>query len=630
MNKISILIVLVIGLVTFQSCEDYLDVKRAVIETEEKDIFGSYNEYQNYLSLMYSCVSEAMYGPAGGDQNNGNNFAGLPNTYSDEIRPWGETLHEAMYGDVSSFTRTFADPREQVNATWKRWWPNAWKAVRTANVAIDKIDLLQDATEEQRNVILGQAYMGRALIYKYMLELWGGMPYLRKPMSSEDDFDIPRLSYYETAMNIVADCDTAAMYLPARWDSGDPVGNDFNNTENTARYTSVAAKALKSRILLYAASPFCNEGGDVSRWQEAAKASWEAIEFATQNAYSLLPMDKYYDNFYGQYYTSETILKITRASAQNVGPLTRSYGSTYNPSAFANTFHNAQLCGVGVYQAAVDRFEAVRKDASGNIVKALPIDVAESEGWFNPQNPYANRDPRFEKNIHYHGKKIPTANKKGQLNYQDIYKCGVIDMQEGSLFRKQGLTNSNIRNNLTGYYVAKFWNGAVRSAVGVEYTTPTIWPAIRMSELYLNYAEAAAHAFGGANGKYSGASLTAVQALNVVRNRANMPDLDSRFNGNQEFLDRVLNERAVELCFEDVHRFIDVRRYKQIETDKYLNQYKISITRDLTKNIALYPTGFKFEKVFLERKPEGMKYYFFPIPKDDLDKTNLFGQNPGY
>jgi len=638
MKKISILVTIVSCVIALQSCEDWLDVEQEQVQTNEEDIFGNYYELQDYLSVMYTCVSQALYGPSLGDGNNGHRWAGLPNTYSDEIRPWGTELHETMYADVTSFVRWLASESEILNATHKRLWANAWKAVRISNVILENVNILEDATDAQRNGIIGQAYMGRALIYKYMLELWGGMPYLTEPLTNEDDWDIPRLSYYETAMRIVADCDSAEKYLPPRWDSGVPSAADWNNTENTARYTSVAAKALKSRILLYAASPLCNEAGDNSRWVDAAEASWEALDFAIQNGHRLLPMEEYYDNFYNSpdssyghpFITDETLLKMTYKSAQSVNQWTRTYGSTYNPTCFVTLRHHAQLCGVGVYQGAVDRFEAIRKNASGDIVEALPINLAEEAGWFNPQNPYANRDPRFYKNIHFHGKKIPTANRPGELNYQDSVGCGVFDMREGTLFRDQGVLGPNFQDNLTGYYVGKFWNGAVDESLGRSYQTATIWPTIRLSELYLNYAEAAAQAYGGANGLSPGASLTAIEALNVVRNRANMPDVDSRFMGPQDFLDRVLNERAVELCFEDSHRFIDVRRYKLIETDEYLDQYKISVTVDQTNDTITYPTGFKFEKVFLERKPSGEKFYFFPIPKQDLDKSSKMEQNPGY
>lgn len=152
-----------------------------------------------------------------------------------------------------------------------------------------------------------------------------------------------------------------------------------------------------------------------------------------------------------------------------------------------------------------------------------------------------------------------------------------------------------------------------------------------MAELYLNYAEAANEAYKAGDGIVSGATLSALDAVNAVRNRALMPDIDARFTSVYTKLrERILNERAVELCFEANHPFVDVRRWKLIETDDYRNTYKMMITPNPSGITAEHPTGYIYTKEFYEKRHYDPNMYFFPIPLYDILKYPTFLQNPGY
>ena len=82
-----------------------------------------------------------------------------------------------------------------------------------------------------------------------------------------------------------------------------------------------------------------------------------------------------------------------------------------------------------------------------------------------------------------------------------------------------------------------------------------------MPEVYLNYAEAVNEVYGP-NGVAPGGTLTAVGAINLLRNRVGMPNVDAKYTGSKEdFRERIRNERAIELCFEGF-RYDDIRRWK--------------------------------------------------------------------
>src|SRR5690606_12497698 len=99
-----------------------------------------------------------------------------------------------------------------------------------------------------------------------------GFPILTTPIGVDDEWRVPRSSFDDCVAQIISDCDMAIENLPDNYvDAGNDV--EFNETMGsrwTNRFTANAAKALKSRVLLYAASPAYNTGNDQSKWERAA------------------------------------------------------------------------------------------------------------------------------------------------------------------------------------------------------------------------------------------------------------------------------------------------------------------------------------------------------------------------
>jgi hypothetical protein len=164
---------------------------------------------------------------------------------------------------------------------------------------------------------------------------------------------------------------------------------------------------------------------------------------------------------------------------------------------------------------------------------------------------------------------------------------------------------------------------------------PWPWIVMRVAELYLNYAEAANQAYGPI-GSAPGAAMSALEAVNAIRNRVGMPDVDPLYTGTKEKLhERIMNERAVELCFEAQHRYMDVRRWRMIETDEYQSSPHVMVITD-NADLVNYPTGFKYEikpyivNGILYRRTYNLKQYFMPVSKNDVQKIPTFLQNPGY
>ncbi|MEO7766195.1 MAG: RagB/SusD family nutrient uptake outer membrane protein, partial [Ferruginibacter sp.] len=122
--------------------------------------------------------------------------------------------------------------------------------------------------------MLGTAYFLRGHFYFELLQRWGGMPWINYPFDPEANFDLPRDSYAVTAQKIATTFDSAARYLPLVVDNA-----------NFGRPSKMAALAYKAKALMWAASPFANPLGDKKLWDDAAKATGEAIDAAEKSAY---------------------------------------------------------------------------------------------------------------------------------------------------------------------------------------------------------------------------------------------------------------------------------------------------------------------------------------------------------
>ncbi len=600
-------------LIISTACEDYLDVPKETLDLSDEDIFTSYLDYRNYLSTMYGSIREFAFYEDYGARFGSEKTSGFPICASDAIRSFDNYLFEDRWFNVAAFEETYCAKRRTHHQL--PFWSQCWNAIRVANTVLQKQEMLQvpeAATQEEKDRLMGQAYFGRAYTYAWMLEIWGGMPYFKKPLDiNVDEVNVPRLSYHETVLEIAADCDSAAKYLPARWNEYNSNDGSYSISDEVGRYSAMHALALKSRVLLYDASEYSNAEQDPVRWQKAMTASSEALDFALNNNYGLVNRNNYSTIFYGELYTKEHIHNIFyNAYQRRVTDWDHAF--TWLPPTISGDFGRGH--GLCVTQDMVDRFEIiVERDGSGNPTRSLSVEDAQAEGLYNDQNPYASRDPRFYQNIIYHGRPVDKPARE-------------INMTEGSQDRKQAFGY----DNKTGYYVGKYWDGGTGVSGGNN--TVTIYPCVmqRVAELYLNFAEAANEVTASPDVVPTEATFSALSAINELRNARGLPDVDDIYKSKTEFRKRIRNERYVELCFEGNHSFVDSRRWKWIDKADYTETFKMTIKKDETGNITDFPTGYIFKKEFLEERPFYERLYFFPIPQRDIDKASAFKQNPGY
>lgn len=589
------------------SCTDYLDISPEAGLSDD-EVFGKYVNMKAFFDVVYGGKDKRNIQTAYPlywmmwDQKTGLNAT---TDIADNGRVfWGQPVKRGlMQGNIN--TITYDTNRRPV-------FDAMFKSIRVANITLQNLNRVEDApTPEDIEDMRGQAYFVRAYAHFILACYWGPMPHITQPIGAYDDWDLPRLSKHETFTAIANDLDSAYVAFQAAGKiRRDPGPGQAGHLEDPlqGRPAGMAAKALKSRVLLYAASKLNNANG-VEDWKQAADAAWEALQLAEQYEYSLLPMEKYYENFHTVKYSNEQIW------AWHAGK--KAYGSGDMNSIVSGVFANSKTypSGENPTQNMVDKYETrwgdpLNTEADRNAAAAL--------GHYDEQNPYVDRDPRFYNNVIYNMADITWAQvKTGEYkNKANIYYTK--DATGKNVYATHWDQSFNGRT-YTGYYCRKYADDlSYRNQMsGGNLLTD---PLIRLAELYLNYAEAVNEAYGP-QGTAPGANLTAAAALNVIRNRAGMPNLaDKYLTSSDVFRERLYNERTVELDQEGFHRFHDIRRW--MIAPEVMSTPLIGMDIERTGDMQ-----FKYTRVELpaDRQVKWFDYmYYFPFATDDYYKFKDF------
>lgn len=629
----------------FASCTDYLD-KTPDSNVSSDQAFKNFTNFQGYVEEMYNCIPS----------KESNYWCTTFNWGEDEIMNTGlgdshVTAHFDLgdyrhwYGDQQSFLHT-----DGLNPTstdkYSHSLEHAWYCIRKCNLGLANLDKMTDCTQEEKNIIKGQLLFFRAWWHEEMIAFFGGMPYVDTVLDGSQALTLPRLTYQECAKKCAEDFRAAADLLPNDWDKT-AVGKKTLG-KNELRITKVCALGYMGKVLLWAASPLNNlraevgasKNGDTYKYNvelaaQAADALGEALaqvnsgktpyalaEYKYSNIYDHVAKDGSKSNFSEIFYTTGKNWKQPGSTEAILrGPYIGENSSNWN---FTKLW-GPKLNGIVEHDALIHQPTANYVNYYG-MANGLPLDDPDSG--FDPKHPFKNRDPRFYHDIVFDGfKYINMTIAKEEDDYQFKY----IQMYTGS-----NLRSSASQGCRTGYYCQKLvphqankydgmynWGGALQCDL----------PYMRLADLYLMYAEAGA-AVQGANYKSSKLDLTAVDAINVLRNRVDAGHVADKFVADQKkFMDEVRRERAVELAFEgfrwnDLQRWLLLTEYPyNIKTSQ---EFKRVGNYDFTKNDPrdAEVTGWSQKRIVTRDFSE--KHYLLPLKESDVYLYPEFGQNPGW
>ncbi len=513
-------------------------------------------------------------------------YSKLPGGYN---RVGGDLLDAASDDAISGFTGTTAVSQLATGAYTsfagiadETPWGNAYAAIRAASIFVSNINVSPVKEKLPNGYSIRYAWKAearfiRALFYFELLKRYGGIPLMGdKVRELGDDVQIPRSSFADCVQYIVGECDAIK-------DSLRP--NPITAPElNSHRVTKGAALALKTRVLLYAASPLFNgqnidQGNTLTgypnynkeRWRLAADAARDLIN---EHTFSLLP------NFKDIFITQNNREIIFFRQGGNNDAIE----STNGPVGFAKVARG-------------------RTNPTQELVDAFPTDaglpITDPSSGYNPIDPYTHRDPRLTMSILYNGARW--------LNTE-------IQTFEGGQHRPGGAEPGT----KTGYYMRKFM-GNFENATQYS-SVPHDWIFLRYTEVLLNFAEA--------ENEYNGPTAEVYQVLKDLRTRAGIVAGDNGMYGLREGLSQdemrevIRNERRIELAFEE-HRFWDIRRWKIAEQIYNTGLHGMSIIKngpEFTFNVVEV-----FKPVF-----SAPKMYLYPIPYDEVVKNDNMLQNPGW
>ena len=542
---------------TLSSCNGFLDREEDSF-IDKTATFDSYNRTKQYLTYAYTLLPDGL--------NRFSREAMLASATDD-----AEFAIESA--EIQQFNNGSWNALNNPDDVWNRYFSGISKCCtlleNTNHVNLDISRLDPDKQVEYANSLKdirmwrAEARFLRAYFHFELLKRYGPIPIVTSTLSINGNYDnTPRPTMKEVVDFIAKECDIAADTLePTPW---------RNVNDAFGRATKGAALALKSRLLLYAASPLyvdfgdtneANKPTDVALWKSAADAAKAVIDL---NQYELA--SSYADLFKNDFQNKEYI--FVRRYAAN---------SDFEKSNFPVSFGGKG--GTNPSQNLVDDYE---------MLDGTPFD------WNDPAKaaqPFENRDARLRATI--------------LMNMAPFKGKKVATYPEGA----DASPNPNATK--TGYYLRKFLNEDVNIQTGGS-SGGHVVPLFRLAEIYLNYAEAL--------NECDPTNPDIALYLNKVRNRASLPNVSAL---SQEQMRAVIqHERRVELAFEE-HRSWDVRRWKIASSTLGTPLMGVQIER---KPLG----GYTYMPVKVEQRVFQPKMYWYPIPQSEVLKLKQWKQNNGW
>ena len=623
-------LVLGLSLAMTTSCTDYLD-KAPESDVSADAAFKNFMSFQGFTEEIYLCMPDFSKSYWTTSWNWG----------EDDIMAVGINYHMSYKVDQGDFWgwqqefdgwgasfmdqgSSFLNPSDAGNnyRFSRGLWKGAWYGIRKANLGLENMGLMTSATQEERNAIKGQLLFFRGWLHFQLMQYFGGLPYLDHTVAADQPMTLPRESCQACADKAAQDFREAADLLPIDWDKSSVGRNTLG--KNGFRINKITALAYLGKVNLWAASPLVKNSDekmnvnskastyeyDTKYAQQAADALGELLTLVEsgQTQYKLVDFSEYSDLFYTWNKnmlppgSTENILRAIAADAwQN-----SHYG-------VFTEFGGQILTGGMAFSQPTANYVNYYGMANG-----LPLDDPESG--FDPTHPWKDRDPRFYHDIVYDGVKVVEGTIEPETNrYANLYTGGTY--------------RDDINESRTGYLLYKFIPMLANNYdMGSTYNKLYIdVPYLRLADCYIMYAEACA-AIGGSSTKSANCSLTALDAINKIRQRAGVADVAAKFTGDKnKFMDEVRRERAVELSFEG-HRFNDLRRWLLLDKAPY----NIKTSQEFVRAGNLDPknpqetlvSGWS-EKLILTRNFT-QKHWWMPLKKKDTSLYPEFFQNPGW
>lgn len=604
-KKLKIALFLAATTMSLNSCNDsFFDAQPDNLLNIES-IFTNRAQTENYWGGLYSPIQDIWDQP----------YSFYYSAISDEmdISNWQEFAQNS--GALSA---------DNVNTSYV----NYYNKIRQCQIFIDNVDRCQELLTAENGATLIKQYKAearflRAYYYWSVMKMHG--PVVVLPMNVDEagaeNYQIPRSSWDESVAFVLGLIEEAMVDLPVEHLQANTTMPDG---AQLGRINRMIAEAVKSEITLFHASPLyngntdlagwknldgkqlINQSYDATRWQAAANQAKIAIDLSVGNGKDLF-VKAGADAFETAYLSTRDVFwDGYQKEGIWIRPSTQreQWERHASPRAVVGTPYN----GLGAVQELVDDFRMVDGlsiDQSGTYNENTYVSTTNRYYVSGTNKMYTDREPRFYSYITFNGSTIPGVAKAGMTRVE-FYSTG-----------NSGKNGAPRDWPKTGYTARK----NIHPGYGFNPSTVTNRAAmlIRLSELYLNYAEALNEA--------QATHPDVLIYLNKVRTRAGLPALGSGLSQNR-IREEIRKERRIELCFEG-KRYFDVRRWKVADQEGY-RQGGALIGMDMSKGTSLSDPLFHKRVVAVTRAEWNDKNYFMPWHQMEIDRNKLLVQLPGY
>lgn len=540
---------------------------------------------------------------------------------------------------------------QNVNSPYLDYWngtTSLWRGIRDCNIFLENIMDVKDIEDFEKLRWAAEAKFLKAYYHFFLLKMYGPIPIMKENLpitATEEEVWVFRRPVEEVFDYIIELIDEAAEQLP-------PVVED--EYAELGRITLPIALGMKAKILVYAASPlfngnpdyanFTNKDGtalfnsvyNVEKWQKAVDASKAAIDlcheigmelyyFEEDNTVRNLPEDLTVQmntrNSFVERWNSEIIWAHTKNNTRDLQvqamPKTLPAGALGNNSVNGHVAVPMRIA----YMFYSKNGVPINEDITWPYNNRFDLRQAASEHRFLIKQGYTtaqfnfDRESRFYSTLGFDG-----GIWFGQGEY-DPANAYSLELKLGQSGGKRG----NLNHAVTGYYPKKYiYYTNMLSTTANTYTSVNYpWTMLRLSDLYLLYAEALNEAQGPVDEVF--------EYLDLIRERAGLKGVKeawsdysrnpNKYTTTQGLRDIIHQERTIELALEG-QRFWDLRRWKTA-----IESYNGNITGwdvDQREAADYYRETVVFTQFF------SLKDYFWPIREQDLIVNKNLVQNPGW
>ena len=259
-----------LAVLSMSACEGLLPDNKVDLDLTDKNASQAYTNLKSQGMMLYD------YLPTGYNRIDGAMLAAA--TDEADHAPIGSDIEKFQLGTWNAVT----NPDNN--------WSDCYRAIRLSALFLQNSEnyetiILRDTSTASKlntyktqcadlKALRAEARILNAYMYFELLKRFGGVPLIDKLYSLESHPDMERSTYDQVVTHIVGEIDDVL--------DNDELEDDWYayDQKQYGRFTQGAALALKSRILLYRASPQNNPSGDTERWKEAAQAAHDLIELS--------------------------------------------------------------------------------------------------------------------------------------------------------------------------------------------------------------------------------------------------------------------------------------------------------------------------------------------------------------